>query len=279
MNNVALNLGTNLLAPSFGGGPNGTRAYLAGVSITYAAALNRLIELATLVDDTAALDMFVERRDATMAGLGAFLEPATAAAVSSARLAGDRFHASTPQEVLAPTAAGQDECTPAGELCGESQPQAAPCCGNASCRQDYWCGGAPPPPDRPYMCFDQPPPPPPGCHQIGEPCNVKSDCCLSAVCNRVYCDTQTGQCAESPPPPAARADSASSSSLSSSSSSSSSSSHYFVRSIDPASSGGARHGVLGAQQFGLVVFTTAASVLLCVSAPPPPLPPSRALES
>eukprot|EP00750_Incisomonas_marina_P009196 INCI15842.4.p1 GENE.INCI15842.4~~INCI15842.4.p1 ORF type:complete len:1009 (+),score=144.97 INCI15842.4:571-3597(+) len=224
---------TNLLAPSFGGGPNGTRAYLAGVSITYAAALNRLIELATLVDDSVALNMFVERRDATMAGLGEFLEAATNATVSSAKLAGDRFHASEPQDQII----RQDDCTPAGDLCGESHPQAAPCCGNASCRQDYWCGGAPPPPDRPYMCFNEPPPPSPDCHQIGESCKAKSDCCLSPICNRVFCDTQTSHCAETPPPPA-------------SSDFVAASSHYFVRSIDPESSGGARHGVLGAQQFG-----------------------------
>lgn len=28
--------------------------------------------------------------------------------------------------------------------------------------------------------------------------------------------------------------------------------HYFVRSVDPVASGGARHGVIGAKQFGSV---------------------------
>jgi len=39
---------SNLLAPSFGGGPNGTWSYLSGVHVTYAAALDRMIELAKM---------------------------------------------------------------------------------------------------------------------------------------------------------------------------------------------------------------------------------------
>ena len=54
---------TNLLAPSFGGGPNGTRSYLAGVSVTYTAALNRMIELALLAGNPETSGLVVELRD------------------------------------------------------------------------------------------------------------------------------------------------------------------------------------------------------------------------
>ena len=71
---------TNLLAPSWGGGPQRgaepepTMAYLAGCSITYCAALNRVIEVARMVGDEAAAAALEPRRDLTMAGLGLFLQ-------------------------------------------------------------------------------------------------------------------------------------------------------------------------------------------------------------
>ena len=60
--------GSNLLAPSFGGGPNGSWSYLSGVSVTYTAALNRLIELSKLVDHPM-LKTLIHRRDLNLAGI------------------------------------------------------------------------------------------------------------------------------------------------------------------------------------------------------------------
>ena len=61
---------SNLLAPSFGAGPNGTWSYLTGVSVTYTAALNRMIELATLETSFASwLPELQRRRDLNLAGL------------------------------------------------------------------------------------------------------------------------------------------------------------------------------------------------------------------
>eukprot|EP00937_MAST-01D_sp_MAST-1D-sp2_P002666 g2666.t1 len=66
---------TNLLAPSWGGGPGADgRAYLAGVSITYAAALSRMVELARLVGDDAVAVTAEARRVRAMSGLGGFLQ-------------------------------------------------------------------------------------------------------------------------------------------------------------------------------------------------------------
>jgi hypothetical protein len=64
--------GSNLLAPSFGGGPNGSWSYLSGVSVTYTAALNRLIELARLVSHPM-LPTLIHRRDLNLAGIKRYL--------------------------------------------------------------------------------------------------------------------------------------------------------------------------------------------------------------
>lgn len=64
--------GSNLLAPSFGGGPNGSWSYLSGVSVTYTAALNRLIELARLVAHPM-LQTLIHRRDLNLVGLKKYL--------------------------------------------------------------------------------------------------------------------------------------------------------------------------------------------------------------
>lgn len=64
--------GSNLLAPSFGGGPNGSWSYLSGVSVTYTAALNRLIELARLVGHPM-LQTLIHRRDLNLAGIKNYL--------------------------------------------------------------------------------------------------------------------------------------------------------------------------------------------------------------
>ena len=53
---------SNLLAPSFGGGPNGSQAWLTGVSVTYTAALDRMIQLAALIGSPRALVVDLERR-------------------------------------------------------------------------------------------------------------------------------------------------------------------------------------------------------------------------
>lgn len=63
----------NLLAPSYAGWkkPDGTydKAYLAGLSITYIAALDRLIEVETLAGNTAKADLYRQRRDRAKEGL------------------------------------------------------------------------------------------------------------------------------------------------------------------------------------------------------------------
>lgn len=63
----------NLLAPSFAGWkkPDGTydKAYLTGLSVTYIAALNRLIELETLAGHTAEAGLWKQRRDTARQGL------------------------------------------------------------------------------------------------------------------------------------------------------------------------------------------------------------------
>ncbi len=63
----------NLLAPSYAGWkrPDGTfdRAYLAGLSITYIAALDRLIELYKLIGDAGKAQLNERRRDMTRRGL------------------------------------------------------------------------------------------------------------------------------------------------------------------------------------------------------------------
>lgn len=63
----------NLLAPSYAGWkrPDGTydKAYLAGLSVTYIAALDRMIELEKLAGDAAKAALYEERRDAARQGL------------------------------------------------------------------------------------------------------------------------------------------------------------------------------------------------------------------
>jgi len=63
----------NLLAPSYAGWkrPDGTygKAYLAGLSITYIAALDRLVELEKLAGRKAQAGMYLERREAARRGL------------------------------------------------------------------------------------------------------------------------------------------------------------------------------------------------------------------
>ncbi len=62
---------SNLLAPSFGGGPNGTWSYLSGVSVTYTAALDRMIELAKMVPELSAvwLSELTNRRNLNFEGI------------------------------------------------------------------------------------------------------------------------------------------------------------------------------------------------------------------
>ena len=144
---------TNLLAPSFAGGPNGTKSYLAGVSITYTAALNRLIELTKLTENATLQATFTQRRDLALAGLGSFLTTTASDVVAKAAADGDVFHglrkAKQQQRKLADAVStttttttfeeenhgDDDQCTPAGELCGASAPSAPACCGNATCRK------------------------------------------------------------------------------------------------------------------------------------------------
>jgi len=63
----------NLLAPSYAGWKrdDGTydKAYLTGLSVTYVAALDRLIELYKLIGDHAKVDLYQERRDTARAAL------------------------------------------------------------------------------------------------------------------------------------------------------------------------------------------------------------------
>ena len=69
----------NLLAPSAGGWllPNGTRAYawLTGLSVTYVAAMDRMIELRTLVGDVSGAARDAAARDAAIAALPLLLAP------------------------------------------------------------------------------------------------------------------------------------------------------------------------------------------------------------
>ncbi len=70
----------NLLAPSAGGWllPNGTRTYswLTGVSVTYVAAMDRVIELRKLVGDVAGAQRDTVSRDAAIVALSQLLAPA-----------------------------------------------------------------------------------------------------------------------------------------------------------------------------------------------------------
>jgi hypothetical protein len=70
----------NLLAPSYGGVklPDGTfgNAYLSGLSVTYLAALNRMVELYKLTGDKEKLSLYEHRRDITNKSLGQLLAPA-----------------------------------------------------------------------------------------------------------------------------------------------------------------------------------------------------------
>ncbi|MFH1742039.1 MAG: hypothetical protein ABIH23_23805 [bacterium] len=63
----------NLLAPSYAGykQPDGSydKAYLCGLSITYIAALDRLIELEKMAGDSAKIKLYTERRDQAKKGL------------------------------------------------------------------------------------------------------------------------------------------------------------------------------------------------------------------
>jgi len=69
----------NLLAPSYGAYllENGTRApaYLTGMSVSYVAALDRMISLEMLVGSTESAELHRTRRDSTLAGLPALLSP------------------------------------------------------------------------------------------------------------------------------------------------------------------------------------------------------------
>ena len=66
-------VGSNLLAPSFGGGPNGSLAHLTGVSVTYTAALDRMIQCAALLGDSPATATTIAelrwRRELNLRGL------------------------------------------------------------------------------------------------------------------------------------------------------------------------------------------------------------------
>jgi hypothetical protein len=70
---------SNLLAPSFGGWtlPNGRHAwsYMTGISITYSAALLRMIECAKLVGDEFLVSQFTQRLQLNAAGTNEFLAP------------------------------------------------------------------------------------------------------------------------------------------------------------------------------------------------------------
>lgn len=74
---------SNLLAPSYGAflQPNGTRlpAYLTGASVSYIAALDRVIEIERLAGGiwTSLADIHTQRRDLTFQGLPALLAPDT----------------------------------------------------------------------------------------------------------------------------------------------------------------------------------------------------------
>jgi len=70
---------SNLLAPSFGGASVGDHyggwAALAGVHVTYIAALDRMVECARLVGDTRAAGIFQARRALTVDGLALLTAP------------------------------------------------------------------------------------------------------------------------------------------------------------------------------------------------------------
>lgn len=68
-------VGSNLLAPSFGGGPNGTMAMMTGIVVTYTAALDRMIECAKLVEDGSTEAELQSRRAKNLAGLNSLLAP------------------------------------------------------------------------------------------------------------------------------------------------------------------------------------------------------------
>ena len=175
-----------------------------------------LVWLSLPTGDSATQALLEQRRALTVQGLATFLETTNASTIATVAAAGAELHSSAATDrspspaTSALFAAGSyarddshQQCTTAGDLCGASDPTAAACCGNATCQQAAWCGGAAPPPDRPTVCVLAPSPPVPGCHSLGDACEATEDCCLSPVCNRVYCDTDTLQCAEYPPPPIA----------------------------------------------------------------------------
>ena len=72
--------GCNLLAPSYGGvkQPDGTfgKGYLAGLSITYLAAIDRMVELYKLAGDRAKLTEFEHRQKITRESFSQLLTPA-----------------------------------------------------------------------------------------------------------------------------------------------------------------------------------------------------------
>eukprot|EP00052_Salpingoeca_macrocollata_P027203 m.257348 g.257348 ORF g.257348 m.257348 type:complete len:740 (-) comp22707_c0_seq3:50-2269(-) len=78
---------SNLLAPSFGGWAQDTGkhawSYMTGVSVTYTAALNRMIECALLVGNKALVQLFTARRDFNLRGLPSYLAPSRAFFVRS----------------------------------------------------------------------------------------------------------------------------------------------------------------------------------------------------
>jgi len=71
--------GCNLLAPSYGGVklPDGSfgKAYLAGISITYLAALDRMVELYKIIHDQQNLAEFQRRQEITRSSLSRLLTP------------------------------------------------------------------------------------------------------------------------------------------------------------------------------------------------------------
>ena len=68
-------VGSNLLAPSFGGGPNGTMSRMTGIVVTYTAALDRMIQCAKLVGDPAIATLLDGRRAENLVGLQSMLSP------------------------------------------------------------------------------------------------------------------------------------------------------------------------------------------------------------
>lgn len=122
-----------------------------------------------------------------------------------------------------------------------------------------YCGGAPPPPQS-TICILEPSPSPPGCHKVGGSCKIETDCCPDNYCHSIYCDTEMGHCVKRPPPPFGRKNDWETKTYKYSTQEhvkeqirahkKAVAKHYFVRSIDPVTSGGAMHGVVGASQFG-----------------------------